>query len=363
MSKERVYNFAAGPSALPLEVLEQAAGEMMNYNGSGMSVMEMSHRGKDFKSIIETAEQDLRDLMHIPNNYKVLFLQGGGSTQFSMVPLNLFRKSRKADYVVTGSWAKKAAAEAKKYGEVNVVATSADKNFSYIPQLDPAQFTKDADYFYICYNNTIYGTRFTSLPDTGSVPLVGDLSSMILSEEVDVTKFGLIFAGAQKNVAPSGVTIAIIRDDLLGFYPEATMPTMLNYQIHSDNGSMYNTPPCYPIYLAGLTLKWIKRLGGVSAIQKINEEKAALLYGAVDGSDLFQGTAAVKDRSLMNVDFVTGDADLDKRFIEEAKKVGLVNINGHRSVGGMRASLYNAVTLDATQALVSFMKEFESKNK
>lgn len=363
MSKERVYNFAAGPSALPLEVLEQAAAEMTNYNGTGMSVMEMSHRSKDFKGIIETAEQDLRDLMHIPDNYKVLFLQGGGSTQFSMVPLNLFRKSRKADYVVTGAWAKKAAAEAKKYGDVNIVASSADKNFSYIPALDKSTFTKDADYFYICFNNTIYGTRWTELPDTGDVPLVGDLSSMILSEDVDVSKFGLIFAGAQKNVAPSGVTIAIIRDDLLGFYPEETMPTMLNYQIHVDNGSLYNTPPCYAIYMAGLTFKWIKKLGGVSAIQKVNEEKAALLYGAIDDSTLFTGTAEKKDRSLMNVDFVTGNADLDKKFIEEAKKIGLVNLGGHRSVGGMRASIYNAVSLEAVQALVDFMKKFEAENK
>ena len=359
--KNRVYNFSAGPSMLPLEVLQDAAANLTNYCECGMSVMEMSHRSKEFASIIQTAEQDLRDLMNIPDNYKVLFLQGGGSLQFSMIPMNLFRNSKKADYIITGSWAKKAAKEAAKYGEVNILASSESDVFTYIPEVDPANFSKDADYFYITYNNTIYGTRYTSLPDTGDVPLVADLSSMILSEEIDITKFGLVFAGAQKNVGPAGVTIVIVREDLLGF-AEKTVPTMLNYQTHADANSLYNTPPCFAIYMAGLTFQWIKKQGGVAALQKMNEEKANLLYDAIDRSKLFSCPVAKKDRSLMNVVFVTGNPDLDKKFIAEAKEAGLVNLGGHRSVGGMRASIYNAMPLDGVKALIEFMENFEKNN-
>lgn len=357
----RVFNFSAGPSMLPLPVLEQAAGEMINYRGCGMSVMEMSHRSKEFARIIESAEQDLRDLMKIPDSYKVLFLQGGGYLQFSMIPMNLFRNSGKADYIVTGSWAKKAAQEAAKLGQVNVVASSEPDNFTYIPQWQKETFSADADYFYITYNNTIYGTRFTSIPDTGDVPLVADLSSMILSEELDISKFGLVFAGAQKNIGPSGVTIVIIREDLIGHAPVHT-PSMLNYKIHADAGSLFNTPPCYSIYMAGLTFQWIKEQGGVAAMQKKNEEKAALLYNAIDESSLFRCPVAVKDRSLMNVVFVTGDEAKDKKFIAEAKEQGLVNLGGHRSVGGMRASIYNAMPYEGVEALVEFMKKFEKQN-
>lgn len=358
----RVYNFSAGPSMLPLSVMEQAAADLINYKGCGMSVMEMSHRSKDFVEIIETAEQDLRDLMNIPNNYKVLFLQGGGSLQFSMIPMNLFRNTKKADFIVTGTWAKKAAKEAAKYGQANILASSEDSTFTYIPEVSPEKFTKDADYFYITYNNTIYGTRYTSLPDTGDVPLVSDLSSMILSEEVDITRFGLVFAGAQKNVGPAGVTIVIIREDLIG-YAASDVPTMLNYKIHAGNKSLYNTPPCFAIYIAGLTFKWIKEQGGVASLQQKNEEKAALLYKAIDESSMFRCPVADKDRSLMNVVFVTGDENLDRKFIAEAKAEGLVNLGGHRSVGGMRASIYNAMPLEGVKALISFMQEFEQRNK
>ena len=358
----RVYNFSAGPSMLPLPVLEQAQKEMLDYNGSGMSVMEMSHRSKVYDEIIKTAEADIRELMNIPENYKVMFLQGGGHTQFAMVPLNL-RRNGKADYVKTGQWAKKAAAEAGKYLDVNVVASSEDKTYSYIPDLDPSTFTKDADYFYICYNNTIYGTRYTKLPEVGNVPLVADISSNIMSEVMDVSKFGLLFAGAQKNVGPAGVTIAIVREDLLGHAMDIT-PTMLDYKIHADAESLYNTPPCYAIYVAGLVFKWLKNeIGGVAAMQKINEEKAAVLYNYLDESKMFRGTVVAKDRSLMNVPFVTDDEDLNAKFIKEATAAGFVNLKGHRTVGGMRASIYNAMPMEGVKALVEFMKKFEIDNK
>lgn len=359
---ERVYNFSAGPSMLPLEVLEKAQKEFVSYGNSGMSVMEMSHRSKDFEEIIQNAEKLLRELMNIPENYKVLFLQGGGSTQFAMIPLNLMKKNKKADFVKTGQWSKKAIEEAKRYGEVNVLASSEDKVFSYIPQLDPAKFSKDADYFYITMNNTIYGTRYTKYPETGNVPLVGDMSSSILSETVDVSKFGLIFAGAQKNLGPAGLTIVIIREDLIGNAMDIT-PTMLNYETHAKNDSLYNTPPTYSIYFAGRVFEWVKEKGGVGAMQKINEEKAGILYDFLDNSSLFKGTVVKKDRSLMNVPFVLPNDELNDKFIKEAKSKGFVNLKGHRTVGGMRASIYNAMPVEGVKALVELMKKFEFENK
>ncbi len=357
----RVYNFSAGPSMLPLPVLEQAQKELVCYGDTGMSVMEMSHRSKAFDDIIKQAEADIRDLMNIPDNYKVLFLQGGGNTQFAMVPLNLYKKG-KADYVQTGQWAKKAAQEAKKWGDVHIVASSEDKVYSYIPKLDKSMFDPEADYFHITYNNTIYGTRYTKIPDTGNVPLVGDLSSCIMSEVIDVTKFGLIYAGAQKNIGPAGVTVVIIREDLLGnAKPEC--PTMLDYKIHADKDSLFNTPPCYAIYVAGLVFKWLKQMGGVAEMQKVNEEKAGILYDFLDNSSLFKGTVVPEDRSLMNVPFVTGDDDLNAKFIKEATAAGLVNLKGHRTVGGMRASIYNAMPVEGVKTLVEFMKKFETENK
>jgi len=358
----RIYNFSAGPSMLPLEILEEAKKDLTDYKGCGMSVMEMSHRSKYFQDIIDEAEADLRDLMNIPQNYKVLFLQGGGTLQFSMIPMNLLRKSGKADYILTGTWAKKAAEEAKKFGDIKVVASSADDNFTYIPRVSKDEFRSDADYIYITSNNTVYGTRFTEIPDTGDTPLVCDWSSGFISEVYDVTKFGLIYAGAQKNVGPAGVTIVIIREDLIGYAPEKT-PLYLDYKIHSENGSMYNTPPCFAIYMAGLNFKWIKDQGGVAGIQKMNEEKAGLLYDAIDQSSMFICPVAIADRSLMNVVFVTGDPELDKEFIAEAEKRGMLNLAGHRSVGGMRASIYNAMPLKGVQVLTSFMKEFEEAHK
>ncbi len=357
---DRVYNFSAGPSVLPEAVLKKAAEQMMNYGESGMSVMEMSHRSSDYESIIQGAESLLRKLMQIPDNYKVMFLQGGASSQFAMIPLNLLRTG-KADYVITGQWSKKAAEEAEKYGVVNRVASSADKTFSYIPDLDPATFTKDADYFHITYNNTIYGTRYTQLPDTGNVPLIADISSIILSEPIDVSKFGMLYAGAQKNMGPAGVTVVIIREDLLGFTKEGT-PTMFNYQIHADNGSMYNTPPTYGIYICKLVLEWLDALGGIDAMYEINQKKAKILYDFLDESKMFRGTVAVKDRSLMNVPFVTDSDELNAKFIKEAKAQGFVNLKGHRSVGGMRASIYNAMPVEGVEKLVAFMKEFEKNN-
>lgn len=358
----RVYNFSAGPAVLPESVLKKAASELVEYGNTGMSVMEMSHRSQAFQDIIDSAESCLRELMGISDDYHVLFLQGGGSMQFAMVPTNLFRNSRKCDIVNTGSWTKKAIKEARKLGTVNVVASSEDKTFTYIPKLDPATFTKDADYFYICSNNTIYGTRYTSFPETGNVPLVADMSSNILSQEVDVSKFGMIFAGAQKNIGPAGVTIVIIRKDLVGHAPENTL-TMLNYRTHVDGKSMFNTPPTYGIYIAGLVFDWVKQQGGVKALEEINKKKAAILYDYLDSSSIFRGTVVKEDRSLMNVPFVTGSDELDAKFIKEAGANGLVNIKGHRSVGGMRASIYNAMPVEGVTKLVDFMKKFEMENK
>ncbi len=358
----RVYNFSAGPSMLPVEVLEKAQKEMVEYGTAGMSVMEMSHRSKDYEDIINSCEALVRELMHVPSNYKVMFLQGGGSSQFAMIPMNLGNKNKKCDIVITGQWAKKAAQEAERYITVNKVATSADKTFSYIPKLDKATFSKDADYFYICLNNTIYGTKFAELPDTGDVPLVADISSCIMSEELDVSKFGLLFAGAQKNLGPAGVTLVIVREDLIGNAMDIT-PTMFNYQIHNDNGSMYNTPPTYGIYIMKLVLEWIKEQGGVKAVQEVNEKKAKILYDFLDSSEMFKGTVVPEDRSLMNVPFVTEDDDLNAKFIKEAKEAGFVNLKGHRSVGGMRASIYNAMPVEGVEKLVEFMKKFEAENK
>jgi phosphoserine aminotransferase len=358
----RVYNFSAGPAALPEEVLQKAASEMLDYKGSGMGVMEMSHRGKEFKGIFEAAEANLREIMDIPENYKVLFLQGGASLQFAMVPLNLMTKNKKADYVHTGQWTKKAIAEAKKVGEVNVVASSEEDNYTCIPELDPATFTKDADYFYIATNNTIYGTKYVDLPDTGDVPLVADMSSNILSEPIDVKKFGIIFAGAQKNVGPAGVTIVIIREDLIGGAAKDGL-TLLDYKTHADAGSMFNTPPCYSIYIAGLVFEWIKEKGGLEKIKEMNICKAQVLYDYMDSSELFSGPVKKENRSLMNVPFVTGNEKLDAKFIEEAAKRGLKTLKGHRTVGGMRASIYNAMPLSGVEELVAFMKEFEQNNK
>ncbi len=356
----RVYNFSAGPSMLPEEVLKKAQDEMLECGNSGMSVMEMSHRSKDYQAIIDSAEALVRELMNVPDNYKVLFLQGGGSTQFAMVPLNFANKNKKADYVITGQWAKKAAAEAERYITVNRVASSADKTFSYIPKLDKSTFSSDADYFYICYNNTIYGTRYTQLPETDK-PIIADISSCAMSEVIDVTKFGMLFAGAQKNLGPAGVTLVIVREDLLGDAMDIT-PTMLNYQTHADNGSMYNTPPTYGIYVLKLVLEWIKSKGGIAELQKINEAKAKILYDYLDSSKLFKGTVVPEDRSLMNVPFVTGNEELDAKFVAEAKAAGFVNLKGHRTVGGMRASIYNAMPVEGVEKLVEFMKKFEAEN-
>ncbi len=358
----RVYNFSAGPSMLPEAVLNKAAAEMLDYEGSGQSVMEMSHRSKVYQSIIDTTEALLREIMNIPENYKVLFLQGGASSQFAMVPLNLMTGSGKADYVVTGQWAKKAYKEAARYGNVNVVASSEDKTFSYIPKLDKSTFTPDADYFHICMNNTIYGTVYHELPDTGDVPLVADISSCVLSRPIDVSKFGVLYAGAQKNMAPSGVTVVIIREDLIGKAMDIT-PTMFNYQTHADNGSMFNTPPCYTIYVMKLVLEWIKNeIGGLDKMQEINEKKAKLLYDFLDNSKLFKGTVVPEDRSLMNIPFVTGSDELDAKFVKESTAAGFVNLKGHRSVGGMRASIYNAMPLEGVEKLVAFMQKFEEEN-
>ena len=358
----RVYNFSAGPSMLNEGVLKKAAAEMLDYEGSGQSVMEMSHRSKIYKTIIEGAEALLREVMNIPDQYKVLFLQGGASTQFAMLPLNFMNGSGKADFVITGQWANQAYQEASRYGEAHIVASSKDKTFSYIPKLDPATFTKDADYFHICVNNTIYGTKYHTLPDTGNVPLIGDISSCILSEPIDVSKFAVLYAGAQKNVAPAGLTIAIVREDMLGHAREST-PTMLNYVTHAENGSMYNTPPCYNIYICKLVLEWIKNeIGGLENMKKINDEKAGLIYGFLDASKLFKGTVVPEDRSLMNIPFVTGSEELDAKFVKEAEAAGFVNLKGHRTVGGMRASIYNAMPVEGCKKLVEFMEKFEKEN-
>jgi phosphoserine aminotransferase len=366
-SKERilmskVYNFSAGPAVLPEEVLKEAAEEMLDYNGTGMSVMEMSHRSKAFEKIIGDAEKTLRELMNIPDNYKVLFLQGGGSQQFAMIPMNLM-KNRVADYINTGQWTKRAIAEAKMYGKVNVIASSEDKTFSYIPDVKKLKVSDDADYVYICHNNTIYGTKFNDLPETGDKILVADMSSDMLSEPVDVTKYGLIFAGVQKNIGPAGVVVVIIREDLITDDVLPGTPTMLRYKIHSDNDSLYNTPPAYGIYICGKVFKWIQNKGGLETMKNINEEKAAILYDYLDSSSMFKGTVAKKDRSLMNVPFVTGSDELNAKFVEEAKAAGFENLKGHRTVGGMRASIYNAMPIEGVKALVDFMKKFEEENK
>lgn len=357
----RVYNFSAGPAVLPEEVLKEAAEEMLDYKGCGMSVMEMSHRSKMFETIINEAEADLRELMGIPDNYKVLFLQGGASQQFAMVPMNLM-KNRVGDYIITGQWAKKAYQEAGLYGKANAIASSADKTFSYIPDVSDLPISEDADYVYICENNTIYGTKFKTLPNTKGKTLVADISSCFLSEPVDVEKYGLLFGGAQKNVGPAGVVIAIIREDLITEDVLPGTPTMLRYKTHADAASLYNTPPAYGIYMCGKVFKWLKNRGGLEAMKEYNEKKAKLLYDFLDESKMFKGTVEKKDRSLMNVPFVTGDADLDALFVKEAKAAGLENLKGHRSVGGMRASIYNAMPMEGVEALVAFMKDFEARN-
>lgn len=358
----RVYNFSAGPSVLPESVLRRAADEMLDYQGSGQSVMEMSHRSKTYDAIIKECEALLRSVMNIPDNYKVLFLQGGASSQFAMIPLNLMTGSGKADFLITGQWANKAYQEASRYGETKVIASSKDKTFSYIPEWNTADFTKDADYFHICMNNTIYGTKFTKLPETGSVPLVADVSSCILSEPIDVSRFGMLYAGAQKNMGPAGLTVVIIREDLIG-EAQACTPTMFKYSIHADNGSMYNTPPCYSIYICKLVLEWLRdEIGGLEKMKEINEKKAKMLYDFLDSSKLFRGTVEKKDRSLMNIPFVTGNEELDAKFVKEAAAAGFVNLKGHRSVGGMRASIYNAMPVEGVEKLVEFMRAFEAAN-
>ena len=356
----RVYNFSAGPAVLPEEVLREAAEEMLDYKGTGMSVMEMSHRSKAYDTIIKEAEQDLRDLLNIPDNYKVLFLQGGASTQFAAVPLNLM-KTGKADYIVSGQFSGKAQKEAMKYGEAKIVASSKEANFSYIPKTERSSFSADADYVHVCFNNTIYGTKFPYIPDTGDIPLVADMSSCIISEPVDVSKFGMIYAGAQKNMAPAGLTLVIIREDLMGNARE-DIPVMLDYKTMADNDSMYNTPPCYCIYVAKLVYEWILGLGGLEEMKKMNEKKANLLYDYLDSQDYYVAPVEKESRSMMNVTFVTGDADLDKKFAKEAEAQGLKNLKGHRSVGGMRASIYNAMPYEGVEKLVEFMKEFAKNN-
>lgn len=358
----RVYNFSAGPAVLPEPVLQEAAAEMLDYRGTGMSVMEMSHRSKAYQAIIDAAEADLRTLMGIPENYKVLFLQGGASQQFAMVPMNLM-KNKVADYIITGQWAKKAWQEAKLYGQANAIASSADKTFSYIPDCRDLPISPDADYVYICENNTIYGTKFHELPNTRGKDLVADVSSCFLSEPVDVTKYAMLYGGAQKNIGPAGVVIAIIREDLIRDDVLPGTPTMLRYKTHADAGSMYNTPPCYGIYICGKVFKWLLEMGGLPEIQKRNQEKAAVLYDFLDQSNLFHGTVVKKDRSLMNVPFVTGSTDLDAKFVAAAAEAGFVNLKGHRTVGGMRASIYNAMPMEGVVKLVQFMEKFEAENR
>jgi len=358
----RVYNFSAGPAVLPEEVLKEAAAEMLDYKGSGMSVMEMSHRSKVYETIIQEAEADLRELLNIPDNYKVLFLQGGAHLQFSMIPQNLM-KNGVADYIITGQWAKKAFKEAQKYGKANALASSEDKTFSYIPDCSDLPVSEDADYVYICENNTIYGTKFKELPNTKGKTLVADVSSCFLSEPVDVSKYGIMYGGVQKNIGPAGVVIVIIREDLITEDVLPGTPTMCQYKIHADAKSLYNTPPAYGIYICGKVFKWLKAKGGLAAMKEYNEKKAKILYDFLDGSSLFKGTVAKEDRSLMNVPFVTGDADLDALFVKEAAAAGFVNLKGHRSVGGMRASIYNAMPIEGVEKLVAFMKEFEEARK
>ena len=357
----REYNFSAGPAVLPEEVLQEAADEMLDYRGTGMSVMEMSHRSKAYDTIIKEAEADLRELMNIPDNYKVLFLQGGASQQFAMIPMNLM-KNRVADYIVTGQWAKKAYQEASLYGKANKIASSEDKTFSYIPDCSDLPISEDADYVYICENNTIYGTKFKTLPNTKGKPLVADVSSCFLSEPVDVTKYGVIYGGVQKNIGPAGVVIVIIREDLITEDVLPGTPTMLRYKIHADADSLYNTPPAYGIYICGKVFKWLKKMGGLEAMKERNEKKAKILYDYLDESKLFKGTVRKEDRSLMNVPFITGNEELDAKFVKEAKEAGFENLKGHRTVGGMRASIYNAMPIEGVEKLVEFMKKFEAEN-
>ena len=357
----RVYNFSAGPAVLPEEVLQEAADEMLDYRGTGMSVMEMSHRSKAYDTIIKEAEADLRELMNIPDNYKVLFLQGGASQQFAMIPMNLM-KNRVADYIVTGQWAKKAYQEASLYGKANKIASSEDKTFSYIPDCSDLPISEDADYVYICENNTIYGTKFKTLPNTKGKSLVADVSSCFLSEPVDVTKYGVIYGGVQKNIGPAGVVIVIIREDLITEDVLPGTPTMLRYKIHADADSLYNTPPAYGIYICGKVFKWLKKMGGLEAMKERNEKKAKILYDYLDESKLFKGTVCKEDRSLMNVPFITGNEELDAKFVKEAKEAGFENLKGHRTVGGMRASIYNAMPIEGVEKLVEFMKKFEAEN-
>jgi len=359
---KRVYNFSAGPSSLPEAVLQKAAEELACYKNHGMSVMEMSHRSPMYQEIFDETERLLREVMNIPANYKVLFLQGGASAQFAMVPMNLAVKNKKADYIDTGMWSSKAIEEAKRYIDVAIPASSKDKNFNYIPDMKKVVFRDNIDYVHITTNNTIFGTRITELPNVGNVPLISDMSSCILSEPVDVSKYGVIYAGAQKNIGPAGLTVVIIREDLIGNAMDIT-PTMFKYKIHNDNGSMYNTPPTYGIYFAKLVFEWLKDLGGLTAMQKLNEDKAGLFYDYLDGSAMFKATVEKKDRSLMNIPFVTGREDIDKKFVKEADKNGFVNLAGHRSVGGMRASMYNAMPKEGVIKLVEFMKNFEMQNK
>ncbi len=358
---ERVYNFSAGPSMLPFDVLKRAADEMLCYQNSGMSVMEMSHRSPEYDEIIKDAEKLLRKIMNIPDNYKVLFLQGGASMQFAAVPLNLMNKNKKADYILSGQFSTKAYKEALKYGDAIAVASSKDDNFSYVPQTDRSSFRADADYVHICFNNTIYGTKFPYIPDTGDIPLVADMSSCIISEPIDVSKFGLIYAGAQKNMSPAGLTLVIVRDDLIG-NARADIPTVLDYSIMAENGSMYNTPPCYCIYIAKLVYEWIDNLGGLEKMKELNMKKANVLYDYLDNQDYYIAPVKKESRSMMNVTFITGDTELDKKFASEASAHGLKNLKGHRSVGGMRASIYNAMPYEGVVKLVEFMKKFADEN-
>ncbi len=357
----RVYNFSAGPSMLPESVLNLAAAEMLDYKGSGQSVMEMSHRSKIYEEIIFGAQALMREVMNVPDNYKILFLQGGASTQFAAVPLNLLNGSGKADYALSGQFSTKAYKEAQKYGDVKAVCSSKEQNFSCIPEVDPAQLTPDADYFHFCHNNTIYGTRWTKIPETGSVPLVADISSSFLSQPMDVSRFGVLYGGAQKNVAPAGLTVVIVREDLIG-NARPTTPATLDYKIMADNDSMYNTPPCWSIYVCKLVLEWVKKMGGLEAMQQRNEQKSKILYDFIDSSNLFSNPVKHSDRSLMNVTFVTPSDELNAKFVKEAAEAGFVNLKGHRSVGGMRASIYNAMPIEGVEKLVEFMKTFEEKN-
>ncbi len=357
----RVYNFSAGPAVLPESVLKEAAEEMLDYRGTGMSVMEMSHRSAAFQAIIDEAEADLREIMGIPENYKVLFLQGGATQQFAAIPMNLLNNG-KADYIVSGGWSKKAYKEAKLYGDIRLVASSEDENFTYVPEVDGMEFREDADYVYICENETVYGNKYHKLPETGDIPLVADVSSCFLSEPIDVSKYGLIYGGVQKNVGPAGVVIVIVREDLIREDVNPATPTIMRYKTQADAGSMSNTPPCYGIYICGKVFKWIKAQGGLAGMQKINQEKAALLYDYLDSTDFYQAPVRKEDRSIMNVPFVTGDAELDKKFVAGAKEIGIENIKGHRSVGGMRASIYNAMPIEGVHALVDYMKEFAAQN-